>query len=169
MKKQPGDYRRPPFYRRWPFKKQEISEENRRNYEYVNQLIASGYNPRNDPSSPYYSKLENRKPYVKPDYGDTKYSLVETAPYLKGREKMEERLNSADGLADLDYVIMTLLRGYALPKSYNDHKLKGEQKGKRECHLHGYRNDWVLVYQYDDKELILYALNTGTHKECGVD
>ncbi len=35
-------------------------------------------------------------------------------------------------------------------------------KGYMECHI-GF--DWVLVYRYDGDDLILYAVDTGTHKD----
>lgn len=55
----------------------------------VNKLIESGYNPRKDPKSPYYEgavRSKNPKP-CGIDYGDTKYALVETANYLRGRRR----------------------------------------------------------------------------------
>lgn len=67
-------------------------------------------------------------------------------------------------LADLDYVIDILRHGDTLPSRYRNHKLKGDKKGYLECHI---AFDWVLVYQYNNraKEVILYAIDTGTHGE----
>ena len=90
---------------------------------------------------------------------NTKYTLVETPRYTKGRERMAGR---GYDLEELDLVIDLLRRGYDLPRHYRNHKLKGEKKGYMECHV---AFDWVLVYQYNDRELILYALDTGTHED----
>lgn len=145
-----------------------FSEETLRDAEEVRRLISIGYDPRDDPESPYYrSRSDNPKP-TGIDYGrDTKYSLVEMPAYLKGRDRMAKR--NAD-LAELDYIIMILLRGDRLPKGANPHKLRGEMSGFMECHIDGRNSDWVLIYRYDNgKKLVLYAVNTGTHKECRVD
>ena len=92
---------------------------------------------------------------------DVGYILVEKPRYLKGRQRMAER---GYDLADLDYVIDILRHGDALPSRYRNHKLKGDKKGYLECHI-GY--DWLLVYQYNNraKEIILYAIDTGTHRD----
>ncbi len=145
--------------------REHFSEETLREAEEVRRMIASGYDPSQDPESPHYCS-ENAKP-AGIDYGRaTKYRLVERPAYLRGREKMAER--GAD-LADLDYIIMTLLRGDRLPRGANPHKLRGDMKGFLECHIGGKSSNWVLVYRYDEKDLVLYAVNTGNHKECRVD
>lgn len=96
---------------------------------------------------------------------DVGYILVEKPRYLKGRQRMAER---GYDLADLDYVIDILRHGDALPSRYRNHKLKGDMKGCMECHI-GY--DWLLVYQYNNraKEVILYAIDTGTHRDVFED
>ena len=47
-----------------------------------------------------------------------------------------------------------------LPAQNKDHNLKGNFKGKRECHI---APDWLLIYQQTDDELMLYR--TGTHSD----
>ena len=47
-----------------------------------------------------------------------------------------------------------------LDRKYNDHKLSGEYKGKRECHI---EPDFLLIYQIKEKELILCLINVGNH------
>ena len=49
-----------------------------------------------------------------------------------------------------------------MPAKYKDHKLKGDQKDFRECHI---EPDWLLIYQIFEKELILSATRTGTHSD----
>ena len=43
---------------------------------------------------------------------------------------------------------------------YQDHRLKGQYKDKRDCHLEG---DWILIYAVLDDELVLYR--TGSHAD----
>ncbi len=92
---------------------------------------------------------------------DAKYTLVEKPKYLKGRQRMAER---GYDLGKLDAVIDFLRYGYKLPRNFKNHKLRGDMKGYMECHIDF---DWVLVYQYNEceKKLVLYAVDTGTHKD----
>ena len=59
-------------------------------------------------------------------------------------------------------------RGYdigvwqSLPEKYKDHSLNGIYKDCRECHI---TPDWLLIYQINDNELILYLTRTGTHSD----
>lgn len=96
-----------------------------------------------------------------PQGPDANYVLVERPKYLKGRERMASR---GYDLSELDLVIELLRRGYELPRKFKNHKLKGDKKGYMECHI---AFDWVLVYQYNkiENELILYAIDTGTHRD----
>lgn len=52
-----------------------------------------------------------------------------------------------------------------VPEEYNEHPLRGKKEDCLECHI---GPDWVLVYKVKEKNLILEALQTGTHRECGV-
>ena len=90
---------------------------------------------------------------------NTKYRLVEKPRCLKGRARMADRGYDLD---DLDYIIDMLCRGDPLPPRYKNRKRKGDMKGYMECHI-GF--DWVLVYRYDGDDLILYTVDTGTHKD----
>lgn len=47
-----------------------------------------------------------------------------------------------------------------LPAKYRPHKLTGEWQGCWECHI---EPDWLLIYRYNEDELIL--LRTGTHSD----
>jgi len=157
--------------RRDIFQHHYYSDRVRRNAQTVRDMIASGYNPRRDPESPYYDPkyppLKNPKPSGV-DYGDTKFSLVEMNDYLRGRERMEKR---GAKISKLDEVVKMLLDGQKLPSKYNPHKLHGDMSGLWECHIKGgwKRDNWVLLYTYDYDELILYALDTGTHEDCTID
>jgi len=55
-------------------------------------------------------------------------------------------------------VVELLAQDKPLPAKYRDHALVGEWKGCRECHI---KPDWLLIYQKQDKNLIL--VRTGSH------
>ena len=58
--------------------------------------------------------------------------------------------------------IKILAAGEPLPPRYRDHPLMGDCIGCRECHI---TPDWLLVYEIDHGELILYLTRTGTHSD----
>ena len=49
-----------------------------------------------------------------------------------------------------------------LPEKFRDHDLTGNYKGCRECHI---LPDWLLVYEVNNDELILYLIRTGSHSD----
>ena len=49
-----------------------------------------------------------------------------------------------------------------LPEKYKDHALTGDWKGFRECHI---QPDWLLIYEINNNELILYLTRTGSHSD----
>ncbi len=61
---------------------------------------------------------------------------------------------------EVSAVIDLLSSGKKLPDKYNDHQLKGEYLGYRECHV---RPDLLLIYQIQNKELILVLIDIGSH------
>lgn len=62
----------------------------------------------------------------------------------------------------LEKVIEMLAMRQVLPKEYRDHSLTGNYSGCRECHI---TPDWFLVYEVNEKELVLYLTRTGTHSD----
>lgn len=56
----------------------------------------------------------------------------------------------------------TLLHGIPLEAKYEDHPLKGEWTGFRECHI---QPDWLLIYLIEDDVLTLTLVDTGTHAD----
>lgn len=75
--------------------------------------------------------------------------------YLKKYPKVKE-----DNEKIIKDVIKTVIFRQKLDSTFYDHKLGGDQKDRRCCHLRG---DWVLVYKIDKKNLILHLYRTGTH------
>ena len=65
-------------------------------------------------------------------------------------------------LSLLDDVVQVLLKGELLDPKYNDHALKGNYAGHRECHI---KPDWLLIYAINKGGLILTATRTGSHSE----
>lgn len=56
-------------------------------------------------------------------------------------------------------VIEKLANNEKLEKKYQDHALKGDLVGYRDCHL---EPDLILVYKKINDELIIYCLNIGS-------
>ena len=59
-------------------------------------------------------------------------------------------------------VVKKLADGEPLPQKNRDHALIGNYAGCRECHI---TPDWLLIYEIDHGELILYLTRTGTHSD----
>lgn len=62
----------------------------------------------------------------------------------------------------LDDVIRILASGQELPNKYNDHALRGNWNGFRECHI---LPDWLLIYTIEDNNLVLVLARTGSHSD----
>lgn len=60
----------------------------------------------------------------------------------------------------LKEVIYLLCNEIALPEKNNDHSLKGNWSGYRECHI---KPDWLLIYQIGNG-LIVFD-RTGSHND----
>lgn len=62
----------------------------------------------------------------------------------------------------LEEVISILANQEPLPEKFRDHSLPGKYTGCRECHI---TPDWLLIYEIDGDELILYLTRTGSHSD----
>lgn len=62
----------------------------------------------------------------------------------------------------MEDIIQKLAKCEQLPEKNKDHPLSGDYSGCRECHI---TPDWLLVYEIDKGELILYLTRTGTHSD----
>ena len=60
------------------------------------------------------------------------------------------------------HAIELLRQTGSLPAKYKPHKLSGKYKGCWEYHI---QPDWLLVWQQNDKELILLFTNPETHSD----
>lgn len=62
----------------------------------------------------------------------------------------------------MEEIIQKLAKGEQLPEKNKDHPLSGNYSGCRECHI---TPDWLLIYEIDNGELVLYLTRTGTHSD----
>ena len=69
-------------------------------------------------------------------------------------------IKSGRDLAKLKRVMSLIASEQALPKELRDHKLIGNYKDRRECHLAG---DWLLIYKLE-KDAAIFE-RTGSHSE----
>ena len=62
----------------------------------------------------------------------------------------------------LTSILALLAAQEKLPEKYQDHPLKGDMLGYRECHI---EPDWLFIYKIINDELLLLASGTGTHTD----
>ncbi len=87
------------------------------------------------------------------------YTIKPTTRFSKDLKRIEKRGYRIDLMTT---VIKELANGEELEEKYQDHPLKGEYEGCRECHI---TSDWLLIYEIADNLLILYLTRTGTHSD----
>ena len=73
-------------------------------------------------------------------------------------------LKQGKNIDELKDIINKLAFKEELAPKYRNHKLIDYKNYKNcyECHI---RPDWLLIYQYNDNELLLLLMNTGSHSE----
>ncbi len=87
------------------------------------------------------------------------YEIKPTRRFQKDLKRIQKR---GYDLELLTGVIKILASGETLAAKYKDHALSGNFSGCRECHI---TPDWLLIYEVDGTELILYLTRTGTHSD----
>lgn len=90
-----------------------------------------------------------------------KYKVNYSNKFKKNLKKVLKQGKDLDKLLD---VVDKLANKEELPPQYRNHKLIDDKYYKNcgECHI---EPDWLLVYQYNENELILVLVNTGSHSE----
>ncbi len=88
-----------------------------------------------------------------------KYEIVPSNQFRKDLKLAAKRGYNMEKIKD---VIARLANGETLDAKYRDHLLTGNYGGYRECHI---EPDWLLVYQIDGGQLILFLARTGTHSD----
>ena len=89
------------------------------------------------------------------------YKVVLTNKFKKDYKKCLKR---GLEIQELKTVITLLSEGASLPQKYFDHPLKPSKdyKNCRELHI---EPDWLLIYKYNNDNVILYLIRTGTHSD----
>ena len=80
-----------------------------------------------------------------------------TKQFAKDLKRMEKRGKSP---GKIKRIIKKLVDEVYLDAIYKDHKLIGNFKGRRECHV---EPDWLLIYKIIGSEIIFER--TGTHSD----
>lgn len=87
------------------------------------------------------------------------YKIEVTKRYLKDL-KLARKRNLDESL--LNDIIKKLSEGKPLPERNCDHKLVGDYRGCRECHI---TPDWLLIYSLEDVLKIITLIRTGSHSD----
>ena len=92
---------------------------------------------------------------------ELKYKVNFTNSFKKQYKKLKKQ---GKDLTKLFYVIEKLLNKEELELKYRDHVLIDNKyyKNCRECHI---EPDWLLIYQYNDNQLMLLLIETGSHSD----
>ena len=84
-----------------------------------------------------------------------------TPAYTKQFERDTTRMKKrGKNLEKLKIIIRSLVAEESLDGIHRDHKLIGNWKGRRECHI---ESDWQLVYQVDSDRVVFER--TGIHSD----
>lgn len=87
------------------------------------------------------------------------YKIKTTNRFEKDFVKCAKRKFEIDALG---LVIELLESSGNLPSEYKPHKLTGNYKGYRECHI---KPDWLLIWRQNEKDKIIELVRTGTHAD----
>lgn len=92
---------------------------------------------------------------------DTKCNISYTSKFSKQLKKLKKQ---GKNIKKLEKVITKLANNQKLEQNYNDHWLTDDKfyKKCRECHI---EPDWLLIYRYENNELILLLFATGSHSD----
>lgn len=83
--------------------------------------------------------------------------------YLNSFKKDYKRIKRRGYNIDLlEEVVTLLVEQRPLPSKYKDHNLYGDFIGCRECHI---TPDWLLIYEINNDDLILFLTRTGSHSD----
>lgn len=90
-----------------------------------------------------------------------KYSIDYTTNFKKQYKKIKKQ---GKDLNKIHSIIEKLANREILEEKYRDHQLIDDKNFKncRECHI---ESDWLLIYKYEDENLILLLFATGSHSE----
>lgn len=84
-------------------------------------------------------------------------NIFYTRQFKKDLKKQEK---SGKDIGKIKNVMLKLINREKLGKEYRDHKLLGNFKDRRECHI---TPDWLLIYKLTEDKIIFER--TGSHSE----
>lgn len=89
----------------------------------------------------------------------TKYNVLFTTKFKKSLKKVKKQSKNIEELLD---IIDKLVTKEELDVKYKNHKLinDGTYHNCFECHI---KPDWLLIYKYEEDNLILVMVDTGSH------
>lgn len=92
---------------------------------------------------------------------DYKYVVHYSSGFKKDYKKIKKQ---GKNILKLKMIIDKLANGEKLDAKYKNHKLVDNKYYSNcfECHI---EPDWLLVYQYNNDELILLLVSTGSHSD----
>ncbi len=84
-----------------------------------------------------------------------------TSAYTKQFERDAKRMGKrGKNLEKLKIIIRSIVAEEALDAIHRDHKLLGNWKGRRECHI---ESDWLLIYMVESGRVVFER--TGTYSD----
>lgn len=90
-----------------------------------------------------------------------KYNIVYTTRFKRNLKKI---LKQGKDIEKLKPIVDILAAKEILDPKYKEHPLYNDKRYQncRDCHI---EPDWVLIYRYLEKDLVLLLVNTGSHSE----
>lgn len=89
--------------------------------------------------------------------------LVMIPIYTKHFEKdVKKAIKRGKNIDKLKTIITKLVNNETLAKTYQDHPLIGNYRGRRECHI---ESDWLLIYKLIPEDDVIIFERTGTHSD----
>ncbi|NEQ99735.1 MAG: type II toxin-antitoxin system YafQ family toxin [Cyanothece sp. SIO2G6] len=76
------------------------------------------------------------------------------------KQDKDKMLSQGKDIEKIKTVMRSLINEEPLPGKYRDHKLVGNYKDRRECHI---EPDWLLIYKKTSDAIIFER--TGSHSE----
>ncbi len=89
------------------------------------------------------------------------YNIKYSKNFKKQLKKISRQGKNVDKLFN---IVELLSKGITLDAKYKDHALLDNKyyRNCRECHI---EPDWLLIYKYNNDELILYLVEIGSHSD----
>ena len=92
---------------------------------------------------------------------NTKYEVKGTSKFKKQLKKVVKQGKDINKLIE---VLNVLASGETLDEKYRNHNLINNKyyKNCSECYI---EPDWLLIYKYNNNDLILFLIETGSHSD----